>query len=99
MSFLAKLMTNAAPAGGAITAPGGVTAVGIRVNAGDIVYIQPEKYQGKSVAQLFADNAAELGISAAQVTKFTNNGAAVAGTSSPEPGAVYQGATQTMQKG
>jgi hypothetical protein len=99
MSFLAKLMTNAAPGAGAITAPGGVTAVGIRVNAGDIVYLQPEKYTGKSVAQLFADNAAELGISATQVTKFTNNGSSVAGTDAPQPGAVYQGATQTMQKG
>jgi hypothetical protein len=100
MSFLAKLMTNAANTS-AITTTGEDTAkvVGLRVNAGDIVYLPPDEYQGKSISQLFADNANELGISSAQVSKYLTNGNAVAGTDTPLPGAIYQGTTMTMQKG
>lgn len=101
MSFLSKLMTNAA-ASSAPQLPGGsstASLVGLRVNAGDVVYLEPDAYNGKSVSQLFADNAGELGISTTQVSKFLLNGAAVASTDTPVPGAIYQGTTQTMQKG
>lgn len=100
MSFLSKLMTNAANNDGGTPESAATAAqVGLRVNAGDVVYLTAEQYQGKSVSQIFADNARELGISSNQVTKFISNGVAVAGTDAPVPGAVYQGTTQTMQKG
>jgi len=100
MSFLSKLMINAANDGGNSPQVVATAAqVGLRVNAGDVVYLGPEQYQGKSVAQIFTDNARELGISSNQVTKFILSGVAVAGTDAPVPGSIYQGTTQTMQKG
>lgn len=98
MSFLSQLMSNAG--NNAAAAPANaVTTVGIRANAGEIIYLQPEQYQGKSIAQIFADNASELGISSTQVSKFLSNGNPVSGGDAPIPGSVYQGATTTMQKG
>jgi hypothetical protein len=99
MSFLSQLMTKAQTTDAAAAPAAAVTVVGVRVNAGEIIYLQPAQYEGKSIAQLFADNANDLGISSAQVNKFISNGNPVAGGDAPQPGAIYQGATSSMQKG
>jgi hypothetical protein len=98
MSFLDRLLNNR-PNSGAGNGTPDPTLIGIRANAGETIFLNPADYEGKTIQQVFTERASDLGIEPSQVNRYLNAGTLVQPTDTPTPGAVYQAATQTMEKG
>jgi hypothetical protein len=61
--------------------------------------VTPANYQGKTVAQLFAQYASNLGVDASRITAYVLNAEQVPGETIVRPGEVYRGVITSESKG
>ncbi len=61
--------------------------------------VTPANYQGKTVAQLFAQYASNLGVDASRITAYVLNAEQVPGETICRPGEIFRGVITSESKG
>lgn len=61
--------------------------------------LNPDQYRGKTVSQLFAEYAQDLGVSASRIVTYVLNGEQVPGDTVARPGESFRGCVNAEDKG
>jgi hypothetical protein len=75
------------------------TNVELSVNGGSPVSIPADEVNGRTIAELFAEHAEDLGTDPGRISRYVDNGEIVTPETVPVPGHAYMGTANSDSKG